>query len=623
MDNNTTIMVPSWQYTAEDFIASTAPYEELASYADNPFVHNRMVEAMSRYASGVGFRSFKSVYKEYRKTMQAAQSGGVVYAGENPTRFDGQEIELNAGEWSADENGIYRVYGGVECVACPHPILPVERLVNIDTGEEKLQLAYRKGAVWKKHIVEKRILASASKVTDLAAVGIAVNSETAKAFVRYIGDIENLNYKLIPEKKSIGRFGYIDGEGFSPYVDGLVFDGNESFRNLYATVKNHGSEQKWLETARECRSMSVTARIMLAASFASPLLSVVGALPFFVHLWGGTETGKTVALMLAASVWGDPLKGRFMQTFSATKVGQELTAAFLNQLPMCIDELQLTKNGKGQSNFDVYQLAEGVGKTRGRKSGGIEATPTWDCCFLTTGEDPIVGISSGGGAVNRVIEIECSGGDKVIYDGARISSVLKRNYGFAGKTFVARLYADADAQEAVRTEYQRFFNELNQSDTTDKQSLAAAAVLVADKLATEWIFKDGKALTVDEIRTFLASKEAVSSGARAYSWICNWVAENENHFYHDGTTPSGSVYGGYDDIYAYINPKVLRDALNDANFNYTATMSYLRSSRLIETKSDKEYTKSKRIGGGRSTGYVWLHLPVDSDDFDDYEDEIL
>jgi uncharacterized protein (DUF927 family) len=115
-----------------------------------------------------------------------------------------------------------------------------------------------------------------------------------------------------------------------------------------------------------------------------------------------------VALMLAASVWGDPALGSYTQTFNATQVGQERTAAFLNHLPLCIDELQLTKDSKGRSSFDVYQLAQGVGRARGKRNGGIELTPTWSCCILTTGESPLTSVSSGAGAVNRVIDIECT-----------------------------------------------------------------------------------------------------------------------------------------------------------------------------------------------------------------------
>ena len=49
--------------------------------------------------------------------------------------------------------------------------------------------------------------------------------------------------------------------------------------------------------------MSLTARILLAASFASPLLEPLNCLPFFVHLWGvDSGTGKTVVDGMEQSV---------------------------------------------------------------------------------------------------------------------------------------------------------------------------------------------------------------------------------------------------------------------------------------------------------------------------------
>ena len=101
--------------------------------------------------------------------------------------------------------------------------MPVERLVNIDTGEEKLKLAFRKGSIWRKIIVSKIVLANSNKVTELAGVSVAVTSQTARSFVSYISDLENLNYDIIPERKSIGRCGYIAEEGFSPFVEGPDF----------------------------------------------------------------------------------------------------------------------------------------------------------------------------------------------------------------------------------------------------------------------------------------------------------------------------------------------------------------------------------------------------------------
>lgn len=586
-----------YEYTAEDFL-TPAPYEQLYSYVASPFIFQAETLKMAERAKEVRFSGFKDMLRKYIDAQSAAKRRNLV---PNQTEFDGQEIELNCGTWDSLDYGIFRdtPNGGREC-ACAHPIMPVERLVNIDTGEVKLKLAYKrsgKAKKWNTTIVDKSTISTARTITGLASQGISVTSTSASILVDYLNDMENLNYDIIPERQSIGRLGYIQGEGFSPYVDGLVFDGDASFRGLYQSVQPHGSEVVWYQTALECRKMSVTARIMLAASFASPLLSVVGSLPFFVHLWGvDSGTGKTVALMLAASVWGNPAVGSYTQTFNGTQVGQERTAAFLNHLPYCLDELQLTKDSRGKSSFDVYQLAQGVGRSRGKRTGGVEITPTWDCCFLTTGESPLTTISAGAGAVNRVIDIECTAGAAVITDGHRISGALKQNYGFAGRLFIERLYESEETQQKIREIYQENFRALCAGDSTEKQAMAAAAIITADLCATAWIFKDDSALTVSDIQEFLASREAVSAGRRAYEWISDWVSSNVNRFMGGESPPTGEVYGAIEPGKAFIIRGVFNNAVQNAGFSVAATLSYMRSNKLIETRG-RAYTKPKKING--------------------------
>ena len=86
------------------------------------------------------------------------------------------------------------------------------------------------------------LLANANKVTELAGSGIAVTSQSARAFVQYISDLENLNYDTISERKCIGRLGYIQDEGFSPFVDGLIFDGDANFKALFSTCLLYTSD---------------------------------------------------------------------------------------------------------------------------------------------------------------------------------------------------------------------------------------------------------------------------------------------------------------------------------------------------------------------------------------------
>lgn len=589
------------EYTQDDFLNTTAPYEEVYQYRDDPFQHDRHLSIMCVKAANAGVRNFKTLYSKYTLSLKRVATDVYVC---NMTQFGAQPMELDAGVWQCDERGVTRWNGQKEEVACCHPIMPTERLVNIDTGVEKLRIAYSKGRRWRELIADKRTIASANSIVQLADSGISVTSENARALVQYLSDLENINYERIPERKSVGRLGYIEGEGFSPYVDGLIFDGDANFRTLFGSITHHGLYDEWLKTARECRKMSLTARIMLAASFASALVQPLGGLPFFVHLWGvDSGTGKTVALMLAASVWGDPQIGRYIQTFNSTVVGQEKTAAFLNSLPMLVDELQLARDYRGKTQFNIYSLAQGVGRTRGNKSGGVDKTPTWSNCILTTGESPLTSTNDGAGAMNRVIDIECKASEVVITDGMRIANTLKKHYGYAGKLFLDGL-SEKGALDKVTTIYQDAFRILSDNDTTEKQAMAAAMILTADALATLWIFKDDHALTISEISEFLQSKAAVSAGERGYRYMCDWVAQNVNRFCPNAE--NGDVYGviepetngmlhtGYDT--AFIINSVFRRVVEEAGFSSTALLSFLKQSNLIQTRGRRN-TKGKRVNG--------------------------
>ena len=564
---------------------------------------------MTIWAKSVGVNGFKKLYKAYIDSLRIKNKEIMV---PNVTQFDGQEMELDSGRWVADEFGI-RTDGpyGSDIEACNHPIMPVLRLVNIDTGAEKLQIAYRKGKQWRKVIAEKGVLASANKILELANVGVAVTSESAKHLVQYFYDLESLNYDRIPEKNSVSRLGWIEDQGFSPYVEELVFDGDANFRTFFESVKKRGSMEKWLGMARGIRQKSVFARVILASAFASVLVKPLGGLPFFVHLWGGTESGKTVGLMLAASVWANPEIGRFIHTFNSTAVGREKSAAFVNSLPLILDELQIVKD-KREFDKDIYMLSEGAGRTRGTKSGGVDKTPTWANCILTSGEMPITGAGSGGGAVNRIIEIECR--EKLFEDPRDVADTVRKNYGFAGRAFVEHLQQDG-AMERAADLFKRYSVQLGEADTTEKQAMAAALVLTADNLATEWIFKDGRALTAGEISEFLRTKASVSAHERGYQYLCETISQNANKFL-GGDTPVSDVWGRLeDDDTAIVIRKVFDSICADGGYNAQALLSWLAQNNYLQT-SKPHLTKTVRINN-IPTRCVVLRLPqLENDDFE-------
>lgn len=611
--------IPIPEFKAEDFLLSSTPYEWLYKYKKDAFEHERMLTLMCSYAKSVGVSNFKKLYAQYTTSLKQAIAD--VYVN-NATDFSGQPLELDAGDWQCDDYGVSIKTGFGDEQACCHPIMPAERLVNIDTGEEKVVLAYSKGKKWRTVVVSKDITANANKITQLAARGIAVTSENARLLVRYLSEIENLNYDRIPEYNSVTRLGYINGDGFAPYVDGLVFDGDLTFKNIYKSVTDAGSFDSWLSIAQECRQNSVAAKTILAASFASVLVQPLNTLPFFVHLWGvDSGTGKTVGLMLAASVWSNPELGQYIQTFNATEVGHERLAAFLNSLPMCIDELQLAKDKRGNTKFNIYTLAQGVGRTRGNKYGGLDITPTWGNCILTTGESPLATYSDGAGALNRVLEIECKTNFKVIEDGQKVAGALKKNYGFAGKMFVAAL-ADNSRLDLLQAKYNKLFAELQNKNATEKQAMAAALIILADELATAMFFNDNP-LTIDELSTFLKTNETVSLGKRGYELICDWISQNVNRFNVEEN--NGEVFGiieqdtaGID--WAYINVKKFREVVEGEGISSQSLLSWLKERQLIKTY-DGRHTVLRRIKNV-VTRCVALQIPqIPCENFVEFDEE--
>lgn len=607
-------------YTRDDYLTTTKPFEYLYAHKDNKFELKQLLGVMSAQAQTVGIRNLAALFKAYMETVSGTSAPGF-----NRTDFTGQELELDCGSWSASDTGIYGTDKlGFEVVACYHPIMPVQRLVNVDTKVHKVMLAYRLGRRWETVIEDKNMISDSRSIIGLSKYGIMVNSETSKALVRYLADVEQLNYDTIPEVSSVGRLGWIDGYGFSPYEEDLVFDGEETFRTRFESIQEKGSRQAWLDCVRSVRAGktpgNVVARIVLAASFASVLVKPCSCLPFFVHLWGGSETGKSLSLVLAASVWANPEIGVYIQTFNATEVGKELGAAFCNSLPLVIDELQLVKDNRKDFDKMIYQLSEGVGRARGQKQGGLQKTPTWRNCIITTGEFPIISSNSGEGAVNRTIEVDCHD-TKLFDDPKKTATSLYANYGFAGPEFVKHLMEDG-VQERVQKLQDAMQDTLKTGDTMDKQTASAALILAADRLAEEWIFQDGIFLQPEDISKYLVSKEAVNQNARALQYLYDFININQSRFTPEADAHQGEIWGELDGEYACIIRSKFDQILSDEGYNASAFLGWAKNRGYIHCSKKGEPTKPKRING-RVSRCVWLKISDFDDELDDIDGSLL
>lgn len=575
-------------YTKEEF-NTEAPYKTLFDHRDDGFTYMQMYNDMNANAESVGFKRFGTMVKAYFNQHEERR-GGISSVVNNLTSFKDQPAELFTGEWIANDEGIVRRNDnqGMD-VACVHPILPVQRLINIDDGTVRLKIMFRRDYKgWKEVVANKSMLFNSREIKKLADKDISVSDKNASHLVEYLQDVEDLNHNTIPEVQSVSHLGWTSNGLFSPYMENLEFDGLDNFRRIFQSVRTSGEYEKWLVAAKEVRKTKSPARIALASSFASVALKLIGKLNFIVHFWGGTGTGKTVAQLLAVSVWADPNDdASYMQTFNGTLVGLEQQASFVNNLPLVLDEFQLVKDKKSFEQA-VYMLCEGVGKTRGAKTGGLQKTPTWKNCIITSGESPITHAASGGGAINRIIEIECR--ENLFADAVETLDCIRKNYGHAGKLFMGFMATEA-AKEKSTALYKQYYRELGTS-STEKQTMAAATILTADALATEWLFCDGMGLTVGDIDKYLHTKEAVDSGVRGYEYIQDYYVSNSAKFEMNSDPCFGSVSG---DEVRFIK-SVFDRVCEEGGYNPKAILSWLDQSGRLSKGKDSLY-KSVKVNG--------------------------
>lgn len=608
-------------FTLEDF--QSGRVIEWLEGIQSSYQRTREEYVLRALAKELKFSGFPQMLKAYRDEMKKMNSISVQEDG--VSEFADQALDLNTGEWAADESGIWRYdSNGRITYACSHPVMPVQLMRSIDTGLMKVTLAHRRSynskRPWSKITVPLSRVSKANDIVALVDCGISVTSgERAQALVDFLRDVLDRNQGVIPEVKSVSRMGWNE-DGFSPYVGGVVFDSADAFRPVYEDLRQAGTLDGWLEEALEARAYSLPARVALAASFAAPLVEPTGCLPFFVHFWAvGSATGKSVTLMLGASVWGNPaINGGYVKSFKGTTVSFELTAGFLHSLPMFLDELQLSKDKKGRIAFNVYELAAGAGKGRANQNLGLNYTPKWDNCFITSGESPLTEETDGAGALNRVIEINCTS-KKIFRDGRRTANRLKKNFGHAGKLFIEKLCQEGEL-DRVRELYENVYAECMQGETTEKQAMAAALILTADKLASDWIFHDNRALTVEEIGQFLRDEKEVSLVDRGYDYACGWISANSNQFAEE--IRHGERFGVIDEEnnLAIINRVVWNRMCEQAGFSSKALLSGLKERGLLVLGS-KGYTKTKKLDGV-PTNCVWLRLPVDGVEDGEGADEL-
>lgn len=232
---------------------------------------------------------------------------------------------------------------------------------------------------------------------------------------------------------------------YSAGESAIVFQsGTGTAPGLYTQA---GTLDGWKEAAELCAG-NTRLIFSLCVSFAGTLLHLAGVDGGVFHLEGGSTTGKTTSLRLAASVWGNP--NAHMRTWRTTDNGLESLLPLFNDNSLSIDELgQVDARALSES---AYMIANGSGKTRANRQGGARTIATWRTVLLSSGELNLAaklaedGHEAKAGQQVRFVGIPLTREHLADLHGmtpaeltTKIRSLSELHYGVAGRAFLTEL----------------------------------------------------------------------------------------------------------------------------------------------------------------------------------------
>lgn len=602
--------------------------------------------------------------KKILKLIQGAEKIDLDEPEEIPEAVKGAPVNLRQPEgWIYSDKGISRIDEKeyTPKMVCRTPIILTQRLKSLETGEEKIEIAFKRDGEWHRAIYPRSTIFTARAITVLADLGCTVTSENAKQVVRFLSALEAENIDIIQKADATSTFGWQPGRRFIPGREqGIVLDIDPSQKGMAAAYCRNGDMEHWIRTMAPHRERDKF-RFILAASFAAPLLRILKQRIFFVYNWGGSKGGKTAALKAALSAWGDP--DRLMVNFNATQVGLERTASFYCDLPLGIDERQLA--GKNQESLEktIYMIASGTGKIRGSKGGGLQAIHQWRTVALATGEEPLSTETSQTGVSTRVLEIY--GGP---FDDEKQASLMHQeapmNCGWAGPEFIEELIGIDEREICDKYEEMSKYVASISQGKSGSHVAGIAAVALADSMIDSWFFsgenrdqeeakcdqneeksdqksqKRNETLQIRNDSWERAKQMAASTlqeqmnsdtgdvNENAVQFIVDWVLSNRLYF---GEKAIGTCLGTTSESgnIVYIFPSTLNQALTKAGYSPRKTLKYMAERGLITSSEradhkGKTYQVSKRFDN-RVCKFVEFFIgqlsekedPLDIDDEDE------
>ena len=233
-----------------------------------------------------------------------------------------------------------------------------------------------------------------------------------------------------------------DGDVIGDSEIPLLFSGRSAAAGGYSVS---GTPESWRGSVARLSGGNPSMMLGVAAALTAPLIGLVGADGFGVHLFEQSSAGKTTTANIASSLYGEPDALRLTWYGTALGIANEAEAHNDGLLPL--DEV-----GQGSSAKDIatsaYTLFNGAGKLQGAKEGGNRDLKRWRTVAISTGEMDIETFLSAGGLKVKAgqlvrllnVPMEKSVAHHEYQNGKQHADALKEayqdNHGAAGREWI-------------------------------------------------------------------------------------------------------------------------------------------------------------------------------------------
>jgi putative DNA primase/helicase len=272
-----------------------------------------------------------------------------------------------------------------------------------------------------------------------------------------------------------------------------------------------GTIEDWRDGVARLASGHALPVLAISAALAGPLLDLAGIEGGGLHFHGHSSKGKTTLLQLAASVWGRGDGGGYVRTWRATANGLGGAAAGGTDTGLILDEVgQVDARDMAAA---LYSLANGTGKARAARDGGLREPKTWRVLTISSGEVPVDGKLSEdrgrktrAGQLVRLLDIPAQRAHGVFDhsgpsgNAADLAKAFKQSatsaYGTAGPEFVRRLIGEPVAGDDVRAFVASFLRAhvpAGADGQIDRAAHRLGLIAAAGELATDFGLTDWRA----------------------------------------------------------------------------------------------------------------------------------